>query len=160
MFRHHIDIGRKNKLDKKGWSMEQAAITDHALVGGCQRLDDYLASGIVRLPKTRQREPGYRPSFQRIGTAVSGQLTVGDICVDPHKNSPWDTDSYYLMSNHNTEAMVRAMKFAHQTFFHPSDELKIPTETRIVRDIVDLVFTSDQPDKIIRECRSVLQQAT
>lgn len=143
-------------LDKKGWSMVGKSVGDTSLVGSHQGLGEYLGSGVLTLPRTREAEFGYRPRFHPADTAVSQQVTVGDICVDAAKPNPWDTASFYIVANHNTEAIVRAMKLAHQTFFHPSDELKIPPRVRIVRDIIDMIFTSDQPDKLSRECRHAL----
>jgi hypothetical protein len=46
------------------------------------------------------------------------------------------------------------MKLAHSTFFDPKDELKIPPRAQIIRDLIGMVFTSNQPDKLIRECRA------
>lgn len=143
-------------LDKKGWSMVGMSVGDTSLVGSQQGLGDYLSSGVLTLPRTREAEVGYRPRFHPADTAVSRKITVGDICVDAAKQNPWDTASFYIVANHNIEAIVRAMKLAHSTFFDPKDVLKVPPRARIIRDIVDMVFTSDQPDKLIRECRAVL----
>ncbi|WP_294138263.1 hypothetical protein [Sphingomonas sp.] len=143
-------------LDKKGWSMVGMSVGDTSLVGSQQGLGDYLSSGVLTLPRTREAEFGYRPRFHPADTAVSRKITVGDICVDAAKQNPWDTASFYIVANHNIEAIVRAMKLAHSTFFDPKDVLKVPSRARIIRDIVDMVFTSDQPDKLIRECRAVL----
>lgn len=144
-------------LDKKGWSMVGTGMGDPSLVGSQEGLGDYLASGILTLPRQRVAEFNYRPQFHRAQTAISCQLNVGDICIDASKKNPWDTASFHAIANHNIEALVQAMKLAHQKFFHPSDELKIPPHIRIVRDIVDLVFTSDKPDILISECKRALR---
>ncbi|AOF98897.1 hypothetical protein BSY18_3393 [Blastomonas sp. RAC04] len=143
-------------LDPKGWSMGGTGLGDASLVGNQQGLADYLGSGVLTLPRTREPEFGYRPRFHPADTAVSQQITVGHICIDANKKNPWDTASFDLIANHNIEALIQGMKLAHQTFFHPSDELKIPPRARIVRDIINMVFTSDQPDNLIRECRHAL----
>lgn len=143
-------------LDKQGWSMLSTPVAEAALIGSQQKLGDYLGSGIVALPATKKPVFGYRPNFYRADTAVSQQITVGDICVNAKKRHSWDTASFNIIANHNVEAMVRAMKLAHSTFFDPKDELKIPPRARIIRDIIDMVFRSNQPDKLIRECRAAL----
>lgn len=147
-------------LDKRGWSMLGTPIADTALVGNQQGLYDYLGSGILTLPKTRKSAVGYHPYFHRVDTAVSRLITVGDICVDAANRHSWDTASFHIIANHNTEAMVRAMNLAQSTFFDPREGLKVPPRARIARDIIDMVFTSDQPDKLIRECRAALAKAT
>lgn len=147
-------------LDKRGWSMLGTTIADTTLVGSQQGLSDYLGSGILTLPRTKEPVFGYRPYFHRADTAVSQQATVGDVCVNAASRHSWDTASFDIIANHNIEAMARAMKLAHSTFFDPKDELKTPPRARIIRDIVDMVFTSDQPDKLIGECRAVLSKAT
>ena len=144
-------------LDKKGWSMVGTGMGDASLVGSQEGMSDYLASGILTLPRTKTAEFGYRPRFHCADTAASRHLKVGDICIDASKKNPWDTASFYSIANHNVEALVQAMRLAHQTFFHPDDELRIPPRARVVRDIVDMVFTADQPDKLIHECRAVLR---
>ncbi|MCJ2189256.1 hypothetical protein, partial [Novosphingobium beihaiensis] len=98
--------------------------------------------------------------FRGADTAIARAITVGDVCVDATKSSSWDTASGDIVANHNIEAMVRAMKQAHKIFYDPGEVLKIPVRARIVREIVDMVFASDQPDTLIRECRSALQQVT
>jgi hypothetical protein len=147
-------------FDKRGWSMVPARMADAALVGSNENFGDYLVSQGFSTGTKRPSKSGFNRRFRGADTVMSHAITVGDVCVDATKRSPWDTASGDIVANHNIEAMVRAMKQAHKIFYDPGEVLKIPVRARIVREIVDMVFASAQPDTLIRECRSALQQVT
>lgn len=146
-------------LDKSGWSMvgvnmskrSETGITA-SRIGSTEKFTDYLASCPIQSKGRRRRE-------RRFDTVISHIIRVGDICVDPSTKSSLDQVSNYLMQNHNVEAMVAAMRMAHAAFFDPT-EIRIPAKAQIVRQIIDMVFTSDQPEKFIKECREALMEVT
>jgi hypothetical protein len=150
-------------FDKFGWGMTDIPLYDHSLVGSTEKLGDYLASGRGKLPGKARQEMATRPvqrKFDPLYSAVADVLTVGDICIDGTKRTPWDGASGHIVAHHNVEMAVRTFRKAHELFFDERHVNSVPLKARVVAAIIGEVFKSDKPDQLIAECSAILNDVT
>ncbi len=148
-------------FDKSAWGITDIPLYDSALVGSQEMLRDYLAAS--KGSEARRKGRASRQDdriFYPLRSHIADQITVGEICVDGSKRTPWDKASGHIVSHHNIEMAVRAYRKAHELFFDPSFVNQVPTKVRVVAEIIDQVFHSDKPDELIMECRGLLHDVT
>lgn len=146
-------------FDKLGWGLTAMPMHDHALVGSQERLANYLAAS-GRTAATSRKGASERREFDPLFSMVAAQLSVGDICVDGTKRTPWDTASIHIVAHHNIEIAVRTFRRAHELFFDKFHVNSVPTKARVIAAIIEEVFKSDKPDLLIAECKALLNDVT
>jgi hypothetical protein len=150
-------------FDRLGWGMTAIPFHDHSLVGSTEKLGDFIASGNSKLPGAMNHVSTQKRAhrkFDPLYSAVSDILTVGDICIDGTKRTPWDSASLHMAAHHNVEIAVRTFRKAHELFFDDQHVNTVPTKARVVAAIIGEVFRSDKPDQLIAECSAILNDVT
>lgn len=135
-------------LSKNGWGVPTINIGGEENIGSEVTLFDFLAEKFIA-ERWKKQGPG---DEQRIGTAISRHLRMGDICVETDNNAAWADESAHLVMNHNVQALIEAIRAAHVCYFE-QDQNKVPVRLRAIQKMIQLVFKNPNPDQLIEEYR-------
>lgn len=102
---------------------------------------------------------------------VGDRLTIGDICIRDEKfieangkpvKTSWDSYSYALIMAHNVEYHIKAIQKANRLYDLPFSQNKyyLPGDLLEFKDVVQEVFASETPFKIIQQHHKLLNSVS
>ena len=146
----HVCSGATFGLD--GWSIRFNKLVDDKYIGSQETLFDYL-SGLGK--------PGQLPP----DTQIADRIRLGDLCVARGNSGSWAGESVFLAANHNVEAVIDAIRTAHQIFFFTPPEAygfygKPPVRAVAQRHMIELIFKDERPMSLIDQHEDTLNGET